>query len=115
MSRARLPNRRACTTFDFACTNLCYTCTYSCDASAKITELSLGNRKSDSVADTSRATPLLCARSPCSTAPIPKPFVARSVPAGQIKGAVPLFNDRDNPPDVELEASFAYALALAPA
>ena len=51
MSRTRLPNRRASTTFDFACTNLCYTCTYSCDASGKITEL-LGNRKSNSVADT---------------------------------------------------------------
>jgi hypothetical protein len=61
MSRARLPNRRASATFDFTCTNLCYTCTYSCDASGKITELFLGNHKSNSAADTvARDAAIVC-------------------------------------------------------
>jgi hypothetical protein len=61
MSRTRLPNRRASSTFYFTCTNLCYTCTYSCDASGKITELFLGNHKSNSAADTvARDAAIVC-------------------------------------------------------
>ena len=52
MARARLPNRRPSTTFDFTCANLHYTCSYSHFASGGIAELFLSNHKSNSHADT---------------------------------------------------------------
>jgi hypothetical protein len=51
-ARARLPNRRPSTTFDFRCGNLQYTCSYSHFASGGIAELFLSNHKSNSHADT---------------------------------------------------------------
>jgi hypothetical protein len=51
--RARLPNRRPSTTFDFTCGNLQYTCSYSRFASGGIAELFLSNHRSNSAADTS--------------------------------------------------------------
>ena len=51
--RARLPNRRPSTTFDFTCGNLHYTCSYSRFASGGIAELFLSNHRSNSAADTS--------------------------------------------------------------
>jgi hypothetical protein len=49
--RARLPNRRPSTTFDFTC-GLHYTCSYSRFASGGIAELFLSNHRSNSAADT---------------------------------------------------------------
>jgi hypothetical protein len=50
--RARLPNRRASTSFSFEVGGLRYTCTVSRFADGRIGELFLSNHKSNSSADT---------------------------------------------------------------
>jgi hypothetical protein len=50
--RERLPNRRASTSFSFACAGLRYTATYSKYPGGRISELFLSNHKSNSAADT---------------------------------------------------------------
>jgi hypothetical protein len=51
-ARARLPNRRASTTFEFEVAGLRYTATFSRHADGRISELFLNNHKSNSAADT---------------------------------------------------------------
>ena len=51
-ARIRLPNRRACETFDFEVAGLRYTCTISRFANGEICELFLSNHKNNSSADT---------------------------------------------------------------
>jgi hypothetical protein len=43
--RECLPNRRASTSFDLECHDLCFTCTYSCFADGRIGEIFLTNHK----------------------------------------------------------------------
>ena len=51
-ARARMPNRRASTTFEFEVGGLRYTATFSRYPDGRISELFLNNHKSNSAADT---------------------------------------------------------------
>jgi hypothetical protein len=50
--RRRLPNRRACETFELEVSGLRYTCTLSRFADGRVGEIFLTNHKSNSAADT---------------------------------------------------------------
>ena len=52
-NRNRLPNRRPSVTFNFTCAGLAYVCSYSRFADGSLSEVFLGNHKSNSAADTS--------------------------------------------------------------
>ena len=55
-ARVRLPNRRACETFDVEVAGLRYTCTFSRFPSGQIGEL-ISNQKNNSSADTAAERP----------------------------------------------------------